>query len=236
MALNIASDHVTHVQATPTTEPTVFVIDDDVSVRESLEDLIRSEGWRPETFASAEEFLACPRHTGPCCIVLDVKLPGLSGLELQRRLAALPAAPIIFVSGNGDIPTTVRAMKAGAVEFLTKPLRTQTLLSAIREAIDRSGAALEDSADLLALRTCYESLTQRQREVMALIVAGLLNKQIAGELGLSEITVKAHRGRLMRKMNAESVAELVLMAATLGPSTRRGMHAPSYLSRKAKLS
>jgi FixJ family two-component response regulator len=236
MALNIASDQVTHVHVAPTTEPTVFVIDDDVSVRESLEDLIRSEGWRPETFTSAEEFLACPPHTGPCCMVLDVSLPGLSGLELQGRLAALPAMPIIFVSGNGDVPTTVRAMKAGAVEFLTKPLRTQALLIAIREAIDRSRVTLGDIADLLALRTCYESLTQRQRQVMALIVAGLLNKQIAGELGLSEITVKAHRGRLMRKMNADSVAQLVLMAATLGPSPRRAIHAPSYLSRNGKLS
>ena len=216
MELNVASDSVTRVRETPRGEATVFVVDDDISVRESLEQLIRTEGWQPGTFASAEDFLSFPQHAGPCCLVLDMMLPGLSGLELQGQLAEQSTMPIIFLTGRCDVPTTVQAMKAGAVEFLTKPFRSQALLTAIRGALDRSDAALRENADMRLVRTCYASLTPRQREVMMLVVSGLLNKQIAGELGLSEITVKAHRGRLMRKMNADSVADLVMMAARLG--------------------
>jgi RNA polymerase sigma factor (sigma-70 family) len=218
MELNVANDSVTRVGETPSMEAKVFVVDDDISVRESLEQLIRTEGWQPGTFASAEDFLSLPLHTGPCCIVLDMMLPGLSGLELQARLAEQSTMPIIFLTGRGDVPTTVQAMKAGAVEFLTKPFRSQALLTAIRGALDRSDAALREKADMRLLRTCYASLTPRQREVLMLVVSGLLNKQIAGELGISEITVKAHRGRLMRKMKADSVPDLVMMASTLGLS------------------
>jgi len=220
MEPSVANDSVIRVNETPSTQATVFVVDDDISVRESLEQLIRTEGWRPGTFASAEDFLSFPLHTGPCCVVVDMMLPGLSGLELQGQLAEQSSMPVIFLTGRGDVATTVQAMKAGAVEFLTKPFRTQVLLTAIRGALDRSDAALREKADMRLLRTCYASLTPRQREVMMLVVSGLLNKQIAGELGISEITVKAHRGRLMRKMNADSVADLVMMAATLGLSPR----------------
>jgi FixJ family two-component response regulator len=203
----------------PDLTPIVFVVDDDISVRESLELLIKSAGWRPETFASAPEFLSRPRATVPCCLVLDVRIPGLNGLELQQQLAQRPDMPIIFITGYGDVPMTVRAMKAGAVEFLTKPFKDDVLLEAIRGAIDRSRAALHQQSAMRALKTCYESLTPREREVMELVVSGLLNKQVGGELGISEITVKAHRGQVMRKMKADSLAELVTMAAALGLRT-----------------
>jgi FixJ family two-component response regulator len=194
----------------------VFVVDDDVSVRESLELLIRTAGWWPETFASAHEFLSRPRASVPCCLVLDVTLPGLNGLELQQQLADRTNMPIIFITGHGDVPMTVQAMKAGAIEFLTKPFKDDVLLDAIRAAIERSRAALHLDSEMRALRHCYESLTRREREVMALVVSGLLNKQVGGELGISEITVKAHRGQVMRKMNADSLPDLVTMAARLG--------------------
>jgi FixJ family two-component response regulator len=197
--------------------PIVFVVDDDISVRESLELLIRSEGWEPETFASAQEFLARPRVLVPSCLVLDVSLPGLNGLELQKRVAIERTdVPIIFITGYGDVPMTVQAMKAGAVEFLTKPFSDHVLLSAIRNAIERSQTALGHEAEMRALRDCYASLTRREREVMALVASGLLNKQVGGELGISEITVKAHRGQAMQKMKADSLADLVKMAARLG--------------------
>jgi len=196
--------------------PIVFVVDDDISVRESLELLIRSEGWQPEIFASAQEFLDRPRSLVPSCLVLDVSLPGLNGLELQKRVAVeRPDMPIIFITGYGDVPTTVRAMKAGAVEFLTKPFNDDVLLNAIRQAVERSRVALGYQAEMQALRNCYASLTHRERQVMALVVSGLLNKQVGGELGISEITVKAHRGKVMQKMKADSLATLVKMAARL---------------------
>jgi FixJ family two-component response regulator len=195
--------------------PVVFVVDDDVSVRESLELLIVSAGWQPQTFASAEDFLGAQRIDGPSCLVLDVALPKLNGLDLQQRIADRTDMPIIFITGYGDVPTTVKAMKAGAVEFLTKPFSEQALQSAIQRAIERSRSALVHEAALRALRSHYSSLTPREREVMALVISGLLNKQIALELGISEITVKAHRGRVMRKMQVDSLAELVRAAAAL---------------------
>jgi FixJ family two-component response regulator len=197
--------------------PIVFVVDDDISVRESLELLIRSEGWQPETFESAQEFLARPRALVPSCLVLDFSLPGLNGLELQKRVAVERTdMPIIFITGFGDVPVTVQAMKAGAVEFLTKPFGDDALLSAIRHALDRSQFALGHEAEMQVLRDCYASLTPREREVMALVASGLLNKQVGGELGISEITVKAHRGQVMQKMKADSFADLVKKAARLG--------------------
>ncbi|MDB4891198.1 MAG: two component transcriptional regulator, LuxR family [Gemmatimonadetes bacterium] len=199
----------------PTT-PTVFVVDDDISVRESLELLLGCEGWNAETFASAREFLSRPRVHGPSCLVLDVSLPDLNGLDLQKRIAGDRAdMPIIFITGHGDVPMTVRAMKAGAVEFLTKPFGDHVLLSAVRHAIKTSDAALSHEAEMGALRQCYTTLSRREREVLRLVVAGLLNKQVGGELGISEITVKAHRGRVMRKMKANSLADLVTMTARL---------------------
>jgi FixJ family two-component response regulator len=194
----------------------VFVVDDDVSVRESLELLITSAGWRPETFASAQEFLRRARANVPCCLVLDVTLPGLNGLELQQQLGERADMPIIFITGHGDVPMSVQAMKAGAVEFLTKPFKGEVLLDAIRSALERSRAALREEAELQALQHCYGLLTPREREVLALVVAGQLNKQVGAELGISEITVKAHRGQVMRKMKADSLPDLVTMAARLG--------------------
>jgi FixJ family two-component response regulator len=202
-------------------KPIVFVVDDDVSVRESLELLIVKAGWRPEAFASAEEFLVRPRESVPSCLVLDVGLPDLNGLELQRRIAGRPELPIIFITGRGDIPMTVQAMKAGAVEFLTKPFGMEALLSAIHGAIERSRASLAQQAVLQNLRDRYESLTARERQVMEPVVRGHLNKQIAFELGLSEITVKVHRGRVMRKMEATSLAELVNISARLGDTASK---------------
>ena len=206
------------VQSSPMSmaTPIVFIVDDDVSVRESLELLIRCEGWQPETFASAQEFLARPRALVPSCLVLDVSLPGLNGLELQKRVAAERTdMPIIFITGHGDVPMSVEAMKAGAVEFLTKPFSDEVMLSAIRQALERSRVALRQEAEVQVLRKRYASLTPRERQVMALVVAGLLNKQVGGELGISEITVKAHRGKVMQKMKADSLADLVRMAARL---------------------
>jgi FixJ family two-component response regulator len=196
--------------------PVVFVVDDDVSVRESLEALIRCEGWQPETFASAQEFLDYPRVLLPNCLVLDVSLPGLNGLDLQGLVAGERTdMPIIFITGHGDVPMTVQAMKAGAVEFLTKPFHDDVLLAAIRAALERSRAALSLEAEMRVLRDRYASLSQRERQVMVLVVSGLLNKQVGGELGISEITVKAHRGKVMQKMKADSLADLVKMAARL---------------------
>src|SRR5580700_8805543 len=196
--------------------PIVFVVDDDVSVRESLELLIRCQGWHPEIFASAQEFLSRPRVLVPSCLILDVSLPGLNGLDLQKRIATdRTEMPIIFITGHGDIPMSVQAMKAGAVEFLTKPFGDDVLLSSIRQAIERSRTALARDAEMRTLRDCYASLTPRERQVMGLVVSGLLNKQVGGELDISEITVKAHRGQVMRKMKADSLADLVKMAARL---------------------
>ena len=209
-----------------TTTGLVFVVDDDVSVRESLELLIENAGWQPVLFASAQDFLTHPRVAVPCCLVLDVTLPGLNGLDLQKQLAERTEMPIIFITGYGDVPMSVQAMKAGAVEFLMKPFKDTVLLDAIRQAIERSRVELRHESDLQGLRNCYASLTPREREVMGLVVSGLLNKQVGGELGISEITVKAHRGQVMRKMKADSLADLVTMAGDLGlraASTRMRM-------------
>jgi FixJ family two-component response regulator len=206
----------TELLTMPDVTSIVFIVDDDVSVREALELLIKSAGWQPAIFASAQEFLSQPRAAVPCCLVLDVTLPGLNGLELQRQLAHRPDMPIIFITGHADVPMSVQAMKAGAVEFLTKPFKDDVLLDAIRGAIERSRLALRQDSELRVLRACYASLTPREREVMALVVSGLLNKQVGSELGISEITVKAHRGQVMRKMKAQSLPDLVTMAARLG--------------------
>src|SRR3989449_5766937 len=217
--MNSASvaDHESSSSPMSHAAPIVFVVDDDVSVRESLELLIRCAGWQAETFASAQEFLVRPRVLAPSCLVLDISLPGLNGLDLQKRVAADRSdMPIIFITGHGDIPMSVQAMKAGAVEFLTKPFGDGVLLSAIRNAIARSHAALSQEAEIRVLRDSYDSLSRREREVMALVVTGKLNKQVGGELGISEITVKAHRGKVMRKMKADSLADLVKMATRLG--------------------
>jgi len=198
--------------------PTVLVVDDDVSVRESLEALIGTAGWEVRSFESAEAFLARPLAPGPSCLVLDVGLPDLNGLDLQALVARDHAEmPIIFITGYGDVPTSVRAMKAGAVEFLTKPFGDDVLLEAVGSALERSRAAVEERSSLRELRDRYETLSRREREVMELVVAGLLNKQVGGELGISEITVKAHRGRVMEKMKARSLADLVKMSQRLAP-------------------
>ena len=203
-----------------TAKPIVFIIDDDVWVRESLETLIEDEGWQPETFATAQEFLARPRAFIPSCLVLDISLPGLNGLELQKRVAAERTdMPIIFVTGHGDIPISVGAMKAGAIEFLTKPFNDEVLLTAIRQALERSRLTLTQQAEMQELRQRYASLTPREQDVMSLVVSGLLNKQVAGELGITESTVKAHRGQVMQKMKANSVADLVKMNAKLHQSS-----------------
>jgi FixJ family two-component response regulator len=195
----------------------VFVVDDDISVRESVELLIKFAGWQPETFASAKDFLARPRISTPCCLVLDVSLPDLNGLELQKLIASERTdMPIIFITGHGDVPMTVQAMKAGAVEFLTKPFDDEVLLSAIRHALKRSAAVLDDQAEITTLRSSYDSLTPREQDVMRFVVAGMLNKQIGLKLGISEITVKAHRGKVMQKMKVDSVADLVKTAVRLG--------------------
>jgi len=196
--------------------PVVFVVDDDISVRESLETLINWAGWKAETFESAQAFLDRPRGLLPSCLVLDVSLPGLSGLELQKLIAEDRGdMPIIFITGHGDIPMSVQAMKAGAVEFLTKPIDDDALLSAIRHAIERSRSALNARAEVNILRGRYESLTPREQEVTSLVISGLLNKQVGYKLGISEITVKAHRGKMMQKMEADSLADLVRMSVSL---------------------
>jgi FixJ family two-component response regulator len=216
MGTGVAEDNV-RTSRMSNALPIVYVVDDDISVRESLELLIGNAGWRPETFETAHEFLSCPRAVVPSCLVLDLSLPGLNGLDLQKRVAGNRAdMPIIFITGYGDVQTTVEAMKAGAVEFLTKPFDDDALLTAIRQALERSQSALDRLAEVRALRDCYDSLSRREQEVLALIVRGLLNKQVGFELGISEITVKAHRGRVMRKMKAKSFAELVNIAARLG--------------------
>jgi FixJ family two-component response regulator len=197
--------------------PVVFIVDDDVSVRESLELLVANENWKPEIFASAQDFLNCPRTLVPSCLVLDLSLPGLTGLELQKQLTVEQIdMPIIFITGHGDVPKSVQAMKAGALEFLTKPLDNNALVSAIRKALERSRLALAQDAEMRELKARYSSLTSREHQVMALVVSGLLNKQVGGELGISEITVKAHRRQVMQKMKADSLATLVKLAGKLG--------------------
>jgi FixJ family two-component response regulator len=216
MSLARAVSHELGRRPMPTASPIIFIVDDDISVRESLELLIQNEGWQPKLFASAQEFLDFPRAVVPSCLVLDVSLPGLDGLELQKRLAVERTdMPIIFITGYGDVPKTVQAMKRGAVEFLTKPFNDEVLLTAIKQALERSRLTLAHETEMQELRDRYASLTPRERQVMALVVSGLLNKQVGGELGISEITVKAHRGQVMQKMKANSVADLVKMAGRL---------------------
>ena len=206
--------------------PIVFVVDDDVSIRESLELLVRCAGWQPETYASSQEFLSRPRVLVPNCLILDVSLPGLNGLDLQRRVAVERAEmPIIFITGHGDVPMTVRAMKAGAQEFLTKPFSDEVLLAAIRKALERSRIAVRHETEIQALKGRYESLTIRERQVMALVVSGRPNKLIGSELGISEITVKAHRGRVMQKMRADSIADLIKVAGKLRLARASGLAA-----------
>src|SRR3954463_4013025 len=214
MMLSVPSSSM-DVVAMPTATGMVFVVDDDLSVRESLESLICGAGWQALTFDSAPAFLAHPRHSGACCLILDVSLPGLNGLDLQEQIRERTDMPIIFVTGHGDIPMSVRAMKAGAVEFLTKPFNDDVLLKTIQQCLEHSRAVLREQAEITVLRDRYASLTPREREVMALVVTGLLNKQVGAELGISEITVKAHRGKVMRMMKPASLAYLGSMAARL---------------------
>jgi FixJ family two-component response regulator len=224
MNLMGATDKEIKPLSPPTGTSIVFVVDDDVSIREALEALIRHAGWQVETFASAREFLNRPRDLKPSCAVLDVGLPDLNGLELQSRIAADRLdMPIIFITGHRDVPMTVKAMKAGAVEFLTKPFDDDVLLSAIAGALKRSQAALGYEAEMQVLRDRYATLSQREQEVLQLVVSGLMNKQVGGKLGISEITVKAHRGRVMKKMEARSFAHLVTMAASLGMNVPRAV-------------
>lgn len=212
-------DHESETSPISLATAIIFIVDDDISVRESLEALIRCEGWQSETFASALEFLDRPRAPVPSCLILDVSLPGLTGIDLQHRIAVERTdMPIIFITGYGDVPMTVRAMKAGAIEFLTKPIRSAVLLNAVRHALERSRLVLEHEIEIQALRDRYASLTPRERQVMSLVVTGLLNKQVGGELNISEITVKAHRGKVMHKMKAESLPDLVKMSQRLGPA------------------
>ncbi|MFZ0317879.1 MAG: response regulator [Candidatus Sulfotelmatobacter sp.] len=209
-------DHQSRPSPTPNHTAIVFVVDDDYSVRESLELLIQFAGWQPLLFASASEFLACPQVLVPSCLILDVSLPGLNGLELQKRIAVERAEmPIIFITGHGDVPMSVEAMKAGAAEFLTKPFSKDVIMSAVRTALDRSRAALHRQEEIRALRGRFALLTPRERDVLPLVVSGMQNKQVGAALGISEITVKAHRGKVMRKMRAKSFAELVSLAARL---------------------
>jgi len=216
-SMNTASASRHESKASPNSHaaPTVFVVDGDASVRESLELLIQSAGWQPEVFACAQEFLSRPRVLAPSCLILDVSLPDLNGLDLQKLVADRIEMPVIFITAHADVRTTVRAMKAGALEFLTKPFRNEVLLSSIGNAIERSHAALCQEAQIRPLRERYASLSRREREVMRLVLSGRLNKEVGGELGISEITVQAHRGRVMQKMRADSLAGLVNMAARL---------------------
>jgi FixJ family two-component response regulator len=224
MSLAHTFNHGIELASLPSISPVIFVIDDDVAVRESLEVLIRCEGWQAQTFQSAQEFLSQPRPLAPSCLILDLSIPDLDGLELQRMIARERSEmPVIFISGRGDIPTTVRAMKAGAIDFLIKPFGDDVLLRAIREGLERSRVALDREADLRDLRNCYALLTPRERQVMNLVVSGLLNKQVGAELGISEITVKAHRGQVTQKMKANSLADLVRMAGRLR-SARQPIH------------
>jgi len=222
MSLAGTFDHEVGSSSMATAKPIVFVVDDDLWVRESLETLIQDGGWHPETFPSAQEFLDRPRALVPSCLLLDISLPGLNGLDLQKRIAVERTdTPIIFITGHGDVPKTVQAMKAGAVEFLTKPFNDEVLLAAIRQALERSRLAIAQETEMQELRNRYASLTPRERDVMALVASGLLNKQVAGELGITESTVKAHRGQVMQKMKANSVADLVKMTARLHQTAAR---------------
>lgn len=220
-----AMNHATTAPLNTLSGPTVFVVDDDISVRESLELLIGSAGWRPILFDSAQAFLSATPNAGPSCLVLDVNMPGLNGLDLQSLITKSGnRTPIIFVSGFGDVPMTVKALKGGALDFLTKPIDAEALLAAIQSALSQSEALIRDEEELMRLQVCYDALTPREREVMSGVVKGLLNKQVAFELDISEITVKAHRGQVMRKMSARSLPDLVNMAAKLRIEDGREIH------------